>query len=179
MEPLEPKCKTCGSQVDKIGRGIAPKMHEKFSSPSLTADALVFRKHKDDNFHDILLVIRKYDPFKDHYAFPGGFVDYNEDPLHGCLRELKEETNLDGQKAELVAVAGDPQRDPRKHIVTIAYKIEVDENAVPKAGDDAKKAKFYPLKSILESKDKLAFDHYDILVECIKKYFASVYPEIK
>jgi len=48
------------------------------------------------------MIKRKYDPFKDHFAFPGGFVDYNEDPAEGCLRELREECNLNGNSIELV-----------------------------------------------------------------------------
>jgi 8-oxo-dGTP diphosphatase len=68
----------------------------------VTTDAVVLRKHKTDKFHDVLLIKRAHEPFKDHFAFPGGFVDYNEDPLEGCLRELKEECNLDGTSIEFV-----------------------------------------------------------------------------
>lgn len=42
------------------------------------------------------MITRKHDPYKGFFAFPGGFVDYNEDPLESCLRELKEETGLIG-----------------------------------------------------------------------------------
>ena len=49
-----------------------------YKSPSLTTDAIVLRKHKTDSLHDILLVTRGNDPFKDHLAFPGGFVEYGE-----------------------------------------------------------------------------------------------------
>lgn len=79
-------------------------MNENSLIPSLTTDAIVLRKHKDDNEHDILMVTRGHDPFKGCFAFPGGFVNYNEDPLQGCLRELKEETNLDGSSIELVLI---------------------------------------------------------------------------
>lgn len=50
------------------------------------------------------MIKRLRDPFKDHLAFPGGFVDYNEDPKEGCLRELKEECNLDGLSIEFVRI---------------------------------------------------------------------------
>lgn len=62
-------------------------------NPILCVDALVFR----NNSKEILLVTRKKDPFKGHFAFPGGHVDYNEDPQDACLRELKEETGLVGK----------------------------------------------------------------------------------
>jgi 8-oxo-dGTP diphosphatase len=48
------------------------------------------------------MIKRKGQPFKGYFAFPGGFVDYNEEPQQGCLRELKEECNLDGKSIELV-----------------------------------------------------------------------------
>ena len=113
------------------------------TGPSVTADALVLRKHKTDPFHDILLVTRKFDPFKGHLAFPGGFVDYNEEPLVGCIRELEEECTLKGKNPELVTVSGNPKRDPRKHVVTICYKLEVGEDDEPKAAVDSATAKFY------------------------------------
>ena len=59
---------------------------KKYKIPSLTTDALVLRKHKDDEYHDILLVTRGCDPFAGKLAFPGGFVNYGEDPEHGCIR---------------------------------------------------------------------------------------------
>ena len=59
-------------------------------------------KTKSDHFYDILMIKRGKDPFKNCYALPGGFVDYNEDPQESCLRELKEECNLDGRNIEFV-----------------------------------------------------------------------------
>jgi len=149
---------------------------KEYKSPSLTADAIVLRKHKNDDKHDILLVTRGHDPYKDHLAFPGGFVDYNEDPMKGCLRELKEETNLDGFDIELLTVRGDPKRDPRKHVVTIAYTVNVEENAQPLGADDAKDAKFYDLEDIYKNyKNKMSFDHYGIIQELIQKKFKDLY----
>ena len=60
---------------------------------------------------------------KGSLAFPGGFVDYNEDPDDACLRELKEECNIEGYEPKLVTVAGNPKRDPRKHIISIVYHV--------------------------------------------------------
>ena len=112
-----------------------------YKIPSLTTDAIVLRKHKDDEFHDILLVTRGHEPFAGRLAFPGGFVNYGEDPKDGCIRELKEETNLDGKGIELLTVAGNPKRDPRRHVVSIVYIVSADPDAEPKGGDDAKDAK--------------------------------------
>lgn len=91
------------------------------------------------------MITRKNNPYKGFIAFPGGFIEYNEEPSKGCLRELEEETNLKGQSCELITVKGEPERDPRQHTVSIFYKVEVSEDAEPKAGDDAATAKFYEL----------------------------------
>jgi len=113
--------------------------------PNVATDALVVRGGKNDN-HEILLITRLNDPFKGALAFPGGFVDYNEDPEVACLRELLEECGIKGKSVELVTVAGNPSRDPRKHIISIAYQVILDDNLVePKAGDDAASAKWYHL----------------------------------
>lgn len=73
--------------------------------PNLTVDAIVIRQQKQN--YEILLINRGKNPFKDHLALPGGFVDYNEDPEDAVLRELKEETSLDGEiPVRLITVRG-------------------------------------------------------------------------
>jgi 8-oxo-dGTP diphosphatase len=121
--------------------------------------------------YEILLITRGKDPFKGHFAFPGGFVDYGEDPKNAVLRELKEECSVDGLDPKLVTVHGDPARDPRKHIVTIAYHVEIDPSASVKAGDDAATASWYNLRKIWNDPNfKMAFDHKDIMAEFLKQY---------
>ena len=166
-------CKKCGSSVDALGRAVPPPQADKFTTPSLATDSIVLRSIKGTEKHDILLITRGRDPFKGHYAFPGGFVDYNEDPLVGCLRELEEECGLIGLNPMLVTVAGDPKRDPRKHVVGIAYKVDVAPDALPKAGDDAATAHFYPLQDILNNPHGMAFDHY----ATIKQMVLDAYPQ--
>ena len=149
---------------------MADEYQKKYKIPSLTTDAIVLRKHKNDEFHDILLVTRGKEPFAGKLAFPGGFVNYGENPEHGCIRELKEETDLDGLDIELLTVRGDPKRDPRRHVVTIVYIVNVDPDANPKGGDDAKDAKFYNLKDIIQNqKNNMSFDHYSIIEELVEK----------
>jgi len=92
-----------------------------YKVPNLTVDAIVTRKKNEG--HEILLITRGRDPFKGCYAFPGGFVDYGEDPKNAVIRELQEECSITGVEPELITVAGAPDRDPRKHVVTIAYHV--------------------------------------------------------
>ena len=132
--------------------------------PNVATDAIVVKAKKDaPTQHEILLITRLRDPFQGCLAFPGGFVDYNEDPEKACLRELDEECGIKGKKPVLVTVAGDPKRDPRKHIISIVYHVEMeDPTAEAKAGDDAASAKWYDLQDVWASKD-MAFDHKEIL----------------
>ena len=102
---------------------MADEYQKKYRIPSLNTDAIVLRKHKKDNFHDILLETRGNAPDEGKLAFPGGFVDYGEEPEYGCIRKLKEETELDGKDIELLTVRGNPNRDPRRHVVSIFYLV--------------------------------------------------------
>ena len=66
-----------------------------YKVPNLTVDAIV-TKETSNSTHCILLITRGRDPFKGCYAFPGGFVDYGEDPKHAVIRELQEECSITG-----------------------------------------------------------------------------------
>lgn len=73
--------------LDKATLSQLPKL-EKYSQPSLATDSLVLKGTNLDNAQ-ILLITRKNPPYQSCFAFPGGFVDYNEDPMAGCVRELE------------------------------------------------------------------------------------------
>jgi 8-oxo-dGTP diphosphatase len=150
-------------ELDKFGRKL-PSRQGGYYVPSLTTDAVVLRPRAEGG-HDILMITRGRPPFLGCLAFPGGFVDYNEDPIHGCIRELEEECGIAGTNPRLITVRGDPQRDPRGHMVSIVYRIDVAPDAQAKAGDDAATASFYPLTEVLSDPSRLAFDHYSILQE--------------
>lgn len=126
-------------------------------NPALAADSAVRRGN------EVLLIQRKYPPMQGAWAFPGGFVDQGEDPHDAALRELQEETGLVGTEAKLLMVMGDPDRDPRKHIVSIVYEVEVSADQVPQAGDDAQDARFWPIDTLLSGEVEFAGDHLTIL----------------
>ena len=83
--------------------------------------------------------------------------------MKAALRELEEETGLVGSNATLLMVMGDPDRDPRKHIVSIVYEVEVSEDQMPVAGDDAQDARFWPIDVLLSGEVEFAGDHQTIL----------------
>lgn len=131
-----------------------------YPRPAVTTDAVVFSRHLGE-WH-VLLIQRKHEPFKDHWAFPGGFLDENEDPDLGVARELEEETSLHDVAMEKLGFWGRPGRDPRGHTISLVYWAVVDGARLsPEAADDAKALDWFPLDRL----PALAFDHAEIVEE--------------
>jgi len=129
------------------------------AGPALTVDCVVF-----DAEDRLLLIRRRNEPFKGHYALPGGFVDIGETVETAARRELKEETSVEAGGLRLIGVYSDPHRDPRGHVVSVAYRIETEGHA-PRAGDDAAAAAFVPDWEGLD----LAFDHRSIVADAVSR----------
>ena len=70
----------------------------------------------------------------------------------------------------MITVAGKPDRDPRKHVISIVYAVQIDPNATVAAGDDAATARWYDLQTVWDT-FAFAFDHKDILQEFLAKKF--------
>jgi len=126
-----------------------------YRNPALTVDAAVRRGD------EVLLIQRGNEPWKGAWAFPGGFVDYGEDPAHAVLRELEEETGVDGFDPVALAIHGDPDRDPRKHIIALFYLVDVDPEAMPRGGDDAADAAWVPIAGL--TANQVAGSHIQII----------------
>jgi 8-oxo-dGTP diphosphatase len=123
------------------------------TSPRLTVDCVI-----TGEVGEIVLIRRNHAPFKDSYALPGGFVEVGETVEEACRREIKEETNLELYDLRLVGVYSDPERDPRGHVVSVAFTAQAD-LAQLRAGDDAAQAEV-----IKNWRDHpLAFDHRRII----------------
>jgi len=107
---------------------------------------------------EVLLIRRKYPPFKGMWAFPGGKLEPDE-TLEECLvREVKEETGLDVIEFEQVDIRDQPDRDPRGRYVSVVYRITEYDGEV-RAGDDASHAEFV----VIDRDAEMAFDHKQIL----------------
>lgn len=160
-------------QLDKFNRPYPPKAG-KYYIPGITTDAICIKKSSEGAL-ELLLVTRGGETEKGKLALPGGFIEYNEDPIAGCLRELVEETAIVGKEAELFNAYGDPLRDPRRHVITLVYIVKADGYDGLKAGDDAADAKFYELEQVLKMTEKeVAFDHLDIIKDFAEKRGSSL-----
>ena len=107
-----------------------------------------------------LLIQRKHDPYKQLWAFPGGFLDMNETLLEAAKRELYEETGIENVDLYQFKTFDALDRDPRHRTLTIVfYGYLANENIKPNAADDASDARWWPIGKI----PKLAFDHDQIL----------------
>lgn len=128
--------------------------------PSVTVDIVIFTI-KDDGLK-VLLIKRKSPPYKDKWAIPGGFIHVRETLDEAALRELKEETGVGDVYLEQLSTFGNPDRDPRKRVITVAYYSLVSADKLsPKAGSDAEDVNWFSLKDLPE----LGFDH-DQIIQC-------------
>ena len=134
----------------------------KYPHPAVTADCIVF--NRDDDRISVLLIKRKNDPYKNCWAFPGGFINMEESADEAAKRELKEETGLEVENVEQLKAYSSPNRDPRERVITIAFIAESKIKEV-KGGDDAKEANWFDISNL----PTLAFDHELILKDALGK----------
>ena len=127
-----------------------------YPRPAVTTDCVIFGY--DGKELKVLLIERGIEPFKGCWAFPGGFLNMDEDALAGARRELKEETGLEDAFIEQFHAFSEPGRDPRGRVITIAHYALVKIQEV-EGGDDAAQARWFPIGEV----PPLAFDHDRIL----------------
>ncbi len=129
-----------------------------YMNPTPAVAVILFRDKK------ILLVKRKFEPKKNGWTLPAGFMEYNETSEQTAIRETKEETNLDIEVKDLFTVLPGFD-DSRVHVVLIIYKGEIKGGDL-NPGDDASDVKFFPLDSL---PDNIAFSaHKEILMKLKK-----------
>ena len=155
----------------------------KFPHAGITADVIVYDESEDR----VLLLKRKYDPYKDCWAIVGGFFNpqtYGETVedlsiRDAALREMKEEINValnDMQKGsysfDFLTIQDAPGRDPRGRTITAVFALTIFWGADKldiKAMDDAAEVQWFSRVDIMNGKVPLAFDHLD----SIRKLFTG------
>jgi 8-oxo-dGTP diphosphatase len=146
-----------GILLATVGFYLYIRLQTEKSEVGKTVDAVI-----EDREGNVILIKRKYPPFKNFYALPGGFIEKGEKPIDALLREVKEETNLNIEVKSKIGIYTEKGRDPRGNIHSIAYKCTIiGDISELRSGDDSKKVEIIP-KEKLKDID-LAFDHKKIL----------------
>lgn len=174
-------------QEDDYDRGMSPYDPSAFPPFAVTVDLVVLTVRR----HALcaLAVRRGEPPFQGRWALPGGFVRDDEDLSSAAARELIEETGLcahdpadpdqvGGAHLEQLATYGDPKRDPRMRVVSVAHLALAPDLPAPRAGGDAHSARWAPVEDLLnqsgygregEQAAPLAFDHAQILADGVER----------
>lgn len=177
-------------QGDDYDRSMSPYDPSAFPPFAVTVDLVVLTVRR----HALcaLVVRRGEPPFQGRWALPGGFVRGDEDLSTAAARELSEETGLcaqapaapapapgNGAHLEQLATYGDPRRDPRMRVVSVAHLALAPDLPAPRAGGDAHSARWAPVEDLLsqdggfgredEQPAPLAFDHAQILADGVER----------
>jgi len=132
------------------------KVVVKYRNPFPTIDIII------EVGSGIVLIRRKNPPYG--WALPGGFVDYGESLEAAAIREAREETSLDVELVSQLGAYSDPDRDPRKHTISVVFVARA--CGQPQAADDAVDIGTFDRGTLPE---RLAFDHGRI----VQDYFDS------
>lgn len=134
-----------------------------YPRPALTVDMVVFTLL--NNQSHILLIQRAQPPFQGSWALPGGFVNMEESLESAASRELAEETGIEGGELEQFHTYGDPHRDPRGRVVSVAYCafLASEQTVSIQEGSDAKQVRWFPMTDLPD----LAFDHSKIIRDAL------------
>jgi 8-oxo-dGTP diphosphatase len=141
-----------------------------YNNPPSATDIII--EYSDRRKDGIVLITRKNPPYQGKLALPGGFHERGISLPENAAKEAKEETNLEiiikGDPERPLCVHSNPNRDPRKHIISITYVAKG--SGVLRVGDDAATATLYSIPDIIDllGKNGFAFDHE----RALRKYLA-------
>jgi ADP-ribose pyrophosphatase YjhB (NUDIX family) len=140
-----------------------------YPHPAVTSDVVVFTI--SSNKLKLLLIERGQDPYKGFWAIPGGFLESEEDLEQCARRELREETGLSDLYLEQLYTFGQPKRDPRERVVSVAYYALVPASGnSPQPASDAVSAAWFGLDEL----PTLAFDHAEIVKMAHKRVVSKL-----
>lgn len=146
-----------------------------YERPSVTADIIIFTVDEKNRL-SLLLIRRGGYPYRDHWALPGGFLNAGKESADdAAARELFEETGVRGAYLQQLYTFSRPDRDPRTHVISIAYTALIPRGRLRfQAGDDAEDARLFAIyfqggalslvsRHLTLSEKDLAFDHAEII----------------
>jgi 8-oxo-dGTP diphosphatase len=142
-----------------------------YPRPALTVDCVVFGLDDEQQELKVMLIERGGEPFRWRWALPGGFVRVEESVDDAARRELAEETGIENVYLEQLYTFGEPRRDPRERVVSVAYYalVNLAGHAI-RATADAKSAAWFAIGDV----PRLAFDHDRILEMALARLKSKV-----
>ncbi len=143
---------------------MSPYTYE-YPRPALTVDVVTFTLR--ENRLQVLLIQRGEEPYAGRWALPGGFVRMEESLEEAALREMEEETGLKEAYLEQLYTFGDPGRDPRGRVVTVAYFALIPSDAPVRleGAGEVTQARWFPENEL----PALAFDHNLIVANALRR----------
>jgi 8-oxo-dGTP diphosphatase len=143
--------------------------HTLYTPPAVTVDTVIFTI--EDGELKVLLIKRSESPFKGAWALPGGFLLRNEPSDRGALRILKEKAGVKNVYVEQLYTFDRAGRDPRGHVLTVAYFALVPREKIKFEGNgDLQTPAFYSVRKL----PLLAFDHKEIVQYAVKRLQAKL-----
>jgi 8-oxo-dGTP diphosphatase len=137
----------------------------RYERPSVTVDVVIFTLLEKE-LH-ILLVKRRRWPYEGSWAIPGGFIDMDESLEQAARRELEEETGVRDIYLEQLYTFGEPKRDPRMRVISVAYfAIIRAERQTLRSSDESIDVRWYPVRRL---PGQLAFDHDHVLATALDR----------
>ncbi len=156
--------------MTKTSAGESPLGYDPSQYPpfAVTVDVVILTMSEGEL--KVLLVRRGQAPFEGEWAIPGGFKRPTETLDEAAKRELTEETGVDAARLlTQFGAYGDPGRDPRMNVVTVAYLAVLRDVGAVVAGSDAADARLVSVTKVLNGEVELAFDHERIVRDAIAR----------
>lgn len=148
--------RTVEEQVGMSGKN--PHRVNDCQRPLVAVDVVIFTLRDDDL--RVLLVRRRRPPQEGLWAIPGGALGVDETLEAAAVRTLEEQTGLGDVYLEQLYTFGEPCRDPRGRVITVAYfaivPVTGDIRCADSHGDGVRWWSIYDLPPV-------AFDHAEIL----------------
>ncbi len=124
----------------------------------LATDAIIVKNNK------IVLIKRRYDPYKNFYALSGGHLEHNETFEEACVREVREETGLKVKIRKLINIYSSPKRYPNCDTISVCYWCIVLSGHLHTSNETTEVRWFF----LSEIPNKLAFDHAIMIKDYLK-----------
>ncbi len=156
--------------MTRTSGAVPPKGYDSSAFPAFAVTVDVVILTMSAGSLQVLLVRRGDDPYKGMWAVPGGFKRPPETLDQAARRELSEETGVDAAALlRQFGAYGDPDRDPRMNVVTVAYLAVIRDLGPVVAGSDAADAALHPVGRVLSGDLDLAFDHQRIVADALDR----------